>query len=285
MNYCLYFLFVCSLFFPIVGFAATISPLAHTVTVDPGDTVTIDIRITNTQSVPIQMKPDVRGIHIDEQTGRHIVVEHTPLRGWVLPQEPLQIDPTQEVIVPYTFQIPSTATPGAYAGMLTAAISTESGQIQAEIELGSLLTVYVAGDIVESLSLRQFHIVESHIRDSQRNVLVEFENEGNIHVDVQSELIMVRPNGTEMSRIPIDITTVFSGMRRQAIVPVQIPEQHIGPLEIRIDTTYGITNKFVGASITLWHIPSYVWYGGYGVLLLVIGGIIVRSIVIKKRVI
>lgn len=268
---------------PHVVFGMSVSPLSQTATVDPGDTITFDISITNDDAQGVSVSPGIVGVTIDEKTGAIKYQESTPLHGWLQPVDAVILSAGESERVSYTLVVPQFATPGVYYGAFVQSAKTSSGQIGVDVGLGSLITLYVSGDVVESVSVRQLSMEQDAITSREKSVFIELENEGNIHAYIIGDIVAKDQKGIELARTALPIDVVYAGMKRQEAIEFSLPEGAIGPVYVHVEGTYGLTQKTFGKKVTTWYVPKTLFVSA-GVAAAIVVLFILFLLFRKKRV-
>lgn len=239
--------------------ALSITPTKQAITVEPGAQQDVRVTIINEGPTATVLKTLVDPFSSDTATGLPVFGESDEAAAWVdiLPRK-LTLRPGEQTDVTYTIRVPKNAEPGAhYLGLFAQTQSEEVG-IAAGTRIGSLLFLYVAGDVQESLLRRNFSATKSFFISSDPTISLQMVNEGTIHVVPTGEIVIqdmwdrrieVRPINPEnrkvLPRAVFDRSFVFSDL------PIAV----IGPVTAYASVNYGLTNQTMTASTTFWVLP------------------------------
>lgn len=181
-----------------------IKPASITDKLEPGEVKSFSVSVSNLSGVDQTFYLSRRDI-VDVAAGGVPVFANSKtersgyeLSEWItLEQDSVFIPAGESRTVPFILQAPEDATPGGHFGAIV--ISVEPPEIRSSgasigYEVANIISMRIAGDVVESAQIRQFS-TEKYIHSNiDVNFLVRVENEGNT---------LVKPIG------PLEITNMF----------------------------------------------------------------------------
>jgi|GEM_PF-2676059 len=184
------FLFFSYIFFPAQAGAFILSPLRTSVVIDPGKNDVVYLTVKNNEKEKIRMEPVIDAFSIDEKTEKAVWGESDIVKRWIEPQvKELTLLPGEEKKMAFRIEVPPEAEPGAHYIGLFAQKKVGGAQISASTRIGSLLFLYVGGNIVEEFKKDSFYISKSFYTSGPVQVFSQFSNKGSIHVVPEGKII------------------------------------------------------------------------------------------------
>lgn len=261
------------LFVPLFAHAISISPTRQTITIDKGTTQTLSIEVENNENSELVVAPTVYTFFLEEKTGALQLSEHDDSLSWIqVKKEAIQIPPNEKVLVPYTITIPNDAKPGAYYFVLFAQKKANNSTINVVSQVGSLLFLYVAGNIEESLHIADVNTNHRWYFAPNIEATVTFKNSGTIHVVPQGELTVKNARGNTITTMSLGENTekiLAGGTRINTYHIKNISWKDIGPLYIEVAGTYGVSKQTYKRWVHVWYVPKEIIIGGlaFGIVL------------------
>jgi hypothetical protein len=171
--------------------------------VSPGDVYSSELSVTNLDSVEktfYLVKRDIarldeQGLPVFAQAGEKTGHE---VSEWVkVEADSVTIASQETKKIPFTVTVPQDAGPGGHYGgifVATTPLKPEGTGIGVGFQVGTIINLRVAGDIVEDAIIREFYADKSIYNEASVLFTVTIENKGNT---------VIRPRG------PLEITNIF----------------------------------------------------------------------------
>ena len=182
---------------------AQIAPAIIEDRIEPGDTFTGTVTITNLESEERIYRVVVRDISSITNGGAPIFTEPGEITGfelsqWVTPGvNQVVLQPGEKKLVPFLVEVPEGASPGGhFGGIFFSADAERQRETGAGVgyQVGTIMNFRIGGNIVEEAQIREFLTDKVLYGVPTVQLGVEVENLGNV---------LIRPRG------PIDITDMF----------------------------------------------------------------------------
>ncbi len=175
--------FLCLLLLPDLAYGLTISPLRQTITLDHGKKQEISVRLRNEETSEIMVTPMVEAFRLEERTGRPIFGVKDEAIQWVTSTwSNIRLRPGEEREAVFVIQAPANAEPGGHYLGLFLAGAPLGGGLSAGARVGSLLFLYVAGEVSEKLETVQFSSEANWNLYGPVRLTLKLRNSGTIHV-------------------------------------------------------------------------------------------------------
>ncbi len=213
-----------------VGQTLSVSPTLFEMKASPSQEWESEVRVVNVNDYDLLVYPQVVNFAPLDESGRGSLIpvfsEETQgrtLAEWVnVPKDPVLVPRQQTVTIPIKVKVPQDAAPGGhYAAVLIGTRPPENedklSQVQTAQFVTSLLFVRIAGDIVESGSIREFTTKKLISQKPEIDLSLRFENDGNVHLQPQGDIVIYNMWGSERGVIPINHQTHFGNVLPQSI--------------------------------------------------------------------
>lgn len=268
-----------------------VSPVRSDVSVDPGETKTVKITVTNPSDGEVSVRP-VQNDFIagDERGTPALILDETEyaknhsLKRFMKPLENVKIPAKGSVVVEVVIEVPASAAPGGYFGALRFAPVTPDtgGQVNLSASVASIILLQVRGDVAETLTLTDFAIQQNSTTSAFFNngenisAMVRFQNDGGVQLGPIGKVSVTK--GKDI----VYETDFNNNARRDMILPDSarrwdVPLQNIegfGHYTVTATFAYGSKNQSVEVTKTFWVIPVWVIVGGIVAFLVIVAGII-----------
>ncbi len=208
----------------------SVSPTLFEMKGERGQAWTSVIRVINVNDYAMTVYPQAVNFEPLGEDGRGdlipIITEETQgqtLAEWItVPSDPVVIPAQATAEVPIQVNIPDDAAPGGhYAAIMVGTrppVETSSeSQVQTAQFVTSLFFVRIAGDVVESGDIREFTTNTAVVQRPEIELLMRFENTGNVHVQPQGDIKIFNMWGKERGIIPINHQTHFGNVLPSSI--------------------------------------------------------------------
>lgn len=202
------------LVFPVFAYALTISPPVFELQANPGDKLTITLKVFNELNTAGSYYLSAMNFKAREEgeSGEPFFYETTQdgeIASWfILSNEPIFFEPGERKEIPIEIQVPQTASAGGHYGGVflgTHPPSDIAGSgVSISGKIGALILIKVAGDIKEEGRLVEFKLSQDKklYKALPIDFYWRFENLGNVHL---------KPQGTiEIKNIFNRTTTMIS---------------------------------------------------------------------------
>ncbi len=285
--------------------AFSITPTRYVITVDPGTTQSLTVKVINTEAKTVQVRALVSGLSQDS-AGRPVFGETAdPAISWVIPDKTVStLSPAQSATLSYTLQIPPAAAPGShYVALVVEGISVgtpESNSLSAR--LATLVSIQVAGTAREDVRATFDQHSELIITAPLFDFPLTLENKGNIEVALAGSLSISAPLTREKLSVPINPgNQLLAGSTRRleytaaapsawaSFLPTEqppaiaasplLPTDTInnfrsvmrwpGPYDMTASITYGKSGQTAAAEFRIWYLPPWSIGVGVGALVLI----------------
>ncbi len=269
-----------------------ISPLRTDVSVEPGKSAKVSMKVTNLTKAPMTIHPIENDFVAGDEKGTPALIldeeKFAPTHSLKRFMEPLQnvtIPAGAIQDIPLVINVPANAKAGGYYGAVRfAPVSDDgSGSVNLNASAASLVLLTVPGDLVEQLNLTNADVMQDGkavggFASSPDNLSlsVRFENKGNLQVAPFGQVYVKEGDKVIYSQDfnqanPRDM--VLPDSARHWEVPLKNMGK-FGKYTVGATFTYGTKNKSVEVSKTVWVIPTMYIIIGVVALLVVIALIV-----------
>lgn len=264
--------------------AFEITPVKSLLTVEPGASQTIVLKIKNTEKNNLAFKLSVSGVRQDE-AGRPIFERGISLaENWIYPENNLvNIKPNEIKPVNFIIKIPADAAAGSnYLGLavepaLSSAGSKEGEQSSLQTRLVSLLTLQVKGMVEESIAIEKWAPLVGTTNQKKWKFDLSLKNNGTIEVPLRGTVGIRNWKGEEIFSEPIVLGNKLLAGAKRVLQPETTLRNNInlpGLYSAQIKINYGLTNQTVSAIAYVWYFPMW------SKIVLVITALLLVSLVI-----
>lgn len=251
-----------------------ISPVRTDITIDPGKTKTVKMKVTNLTNSPMTVRPIENDFVAGDEKGTPALIldenKYAPthsLKRFMVPLKNVTIPASASKDVPLTINIPANAKPGGYYGAVRFAplSGNDSKSVNLNASAASIVLLTVSGDAVEQLDMTNFDIKKDGKTASgfvstpdNMSLSVRFENKGSVQVAPFGQ-VYVR-DGEKV----IYTRDFNQGNPRDMVLPDSarrwdVPLDKLGTFgkyTVGATFTYGTKNKSIEITKTIWVIPT-----------------------------
>jgi len=264
--------------------ALTISPLRHTLVLDRGQSNTIAITITNEEKDKLYIQADIDGFSIDPEKGHAIFNVKDEAINWIKTKEGIiELEPNQTKDILFNISIPEQALPGAhYLGLFAKKTTAENdGVVSIGSRVGSLLFLYVSGEIQESLFRETFKTKKIVNINPNIDVDLQLKNNGNIHVVPTGNLIIKNRKNKVLETKNLNDS-------QQKILPNNdfiktftfdnLNWKDAGKINVDLSLKYGLEEQEIHETISVWFLPKaliVIALVGIGIIFIILMSILI----------
>jgi hypothetical protein len=276
-----------------------VSPIRSDVQIQPGESKTIQITVSNLTGASITVHPSVNDFVSGDERGTPALIldEDTfapshSLKRFVSPLKDVTIPVGQAKTFDVLVTVPSTAQAGGYFGAVRFAPTDgdTGGQVNLSPSVASLILLTVPGDIIQKLNLTEFTIQQrgttgsSFATPDELTAKVRFENKGNVQVGPFGRVSVKQGD-------KVVYEADFNNKdQRDMVLPDSarvwdIPLKNIGNFghyTVLSTFTYGDKNETVEATQSFWIIPPYLVIAAIVALVVLIGLIILVVLLVRR---
>ncbi|PJA89719.1 MAG: hypothetical protein CO137_02815 [Candidatus Magasanikbacteria bacterium CG_4_9_14_3_um_filter_32_9] len=266
-------------------FAFSVSPLKQTMIVAPGSEVEFSIEIINDSPEVKSFLQEVDGFEINSETGIANFGNFSDAQNWTkVGSSKLTLQPNEKGEFKFLFDVPESAQPGAYYLGLFAKEVNAGGQVSLSSRVGSLLFLYVEGEVREDLVRTNFSASKKVFFSQEFEIALGLENKGTIHVSPRGQVVFKNILGQEVDKVYINLDqrkVLPRGIWQETLKIETNDPRAIGPIKAELTVVYGLTQNQISDITSFWYFPEWSLYivGAFVILLImiVIGIRVVRS--------
>ena len=242
--------------------AFEISPVKSLLTIDPGASQTIIVKIKNTEKNNLTFKLNVLGMMQDEN-GLPIFSRGTDVaENWVYPENnSADIKSGETKSINFIIKIPVDAVSGSYyLGLAVEPVLKKNDQASLTTRLVSLLTLQVKGTVRESVIIEKWAPVNAMADKKIWKFDLNLKNDGTIEVTMRAAAAIRNWRGEEIFSEPIVLGNKFLAGSKRVLHPEIILKNGIGLpglYSAQIKINYGLTNQTVSAIAYVWYFPRW----------------------------
>lgn len=268
-----------------------VSPVRSDITVQAGETKTVEALVTNLTDSPITVQPIANDFIAGDESGTPALIldadKYAPthsLKRFMTDMGPVTVPAKETLVVNVVIAVPAEAQAGGYFGAIRFAptVPDSGGQVNMSASVASLILLTVPGDMKEQMTLTDFEIKQGSkvgtFFGSANDIAatVRFENKGNVQLAPFGKLSVKQGDKVVYetdfnAQTPRDMTLPDSARRWE------IPLKNIGSFghyTVNATFTYGSKNVSQEVTKSFWVVPLSVILWTAGGLLALIGLII-----------
>lgn len=281
MNTLKYFLYTLAILIFLIAAkparAFEISPVKSLFTVDPATSLTVVVKIKNTEKNNLVFKLNVFGMSQDEKGGPVFSRGIDAAESWVYPENNLVNIKSGEIkSVNFIIKIPADALAGShYLGLaVEPVLSGQGNQSSLSARLVSLLTLQVKGMVEESVAIEKWELnnespslaaVRSDMNylakdNSKLKFDLSLKNSGTMEVLLRGAIAVRNWKGEELFSEPIILGNKLLAGSRRVLQPEIVLKNGVnlpGLYQAQVKINYGRTNQVVSAIAYIWYFPQW----------------------------
>jgi hypothetical protein len=267
------------------GQGLEISPPLIQQNVDPGQTVTLNIRLRNVTTGDLMTTGSVDDFVAQGEEGQPklLVGEHADevspytFKPWVGEIPSLTLVPQEAKTASITVSVPKDASPGGHYGVIrftASPVGSDSTSVSLSASIGTLVLLNVSGKVVTKASIAELYA----LHDGQKGTFFEYgpltfgiriKNEGNVHFSPTGTMRVTNTFGREVD--VLSINPKGGNILPQSIRKFEHPleKQHLfGRYKVEANVQY--SGKALSQTLTVWVIPYKLIAIGLGILIFLI---------------
>ncbi len=238
------------------GVALRISPPNFEISVDPGETVAQQIRVSNRGDTAIPITMQVAGFRPAGQGGQVELTEEEQAEFGILtwttvdPSEFL-LGPGEETAVTFLIDVPEDAPPGGHYMSVLAKVGsagTAEGVVVGQ-RIGSLVLLRVAGEVVEQAQVAEI-VAPGFAAKGPIDFDVVLKNTGNVHLRPIGEVVVTGTFGGEVARLRLEQRNMLPDSERAFSVTWDTG-WNLGRYTAEYTGVYGSANTTIKGSTTV----------------------------------
>lgn len=259
----------------------SISPTIYDMSAEPGQEWRSTLKIVNINKFDLTVYAEVVNFAPQGEggDGRFFPVDATLADGsslaewFTISRDPIIIPREKTVELPFTVKVPDGASPGGHfaailVGTKPLVESKGESKLQTAQIVTSLFFAKVAGDIIESGTIREFTTTASLLSSPEATFSLRFENKGNVHLQPQGDIKIYNMWGEERGIIPINQYTNFGNVLPNSIRKFLLTwkgewsASDIGRYSAVATIGYGTDNRqFTSSKTYFWVLPFKLLFG------------------------
>lgn len=223
----------------------TVSPPRNEISLNPGESYSNDIKITNNNDSPIEVSVNINNFIVTDENGtpNPIIDNNSPysLILWITySPNTLKIAPHQFDNLTYTINIPNNAVPGGHYAMFTFTPNApkNSNLIAVSSQIASLINVVVSGNINEKAILKNL-TKNYNFAEDKLNLRTNVYNLGNVHIKPVLYASIYSMDKTFISSKAFPVFNIFPNAGRIYKEEFTIPWWLPGKYTLKIIGSYG----------------------------------------------
>jgi len=258
------------------GNGLRVSPVRNDITINPGETKTVTINVTNVTASPARFQAVVNDfIGSPDESGNPAIIldpnkfapKHS-LKRFIQPIPNFDLQAGQEKAIAVTIKVPANASGGGYFSAVRFAPASELNDPSQNLSLtgsvGSLILVKVPGDIKEQLSIASFDVRN---KDKVNNffttnkgidVVIRFQNGGNIQVAPFGKVLLKNRSGKLLATYEVNASEPRGNVLPDSVRKFTVPLKNIGSFgqfKVEGNFGYGSEGQLLTASTTFYVVP------------------------------
>ncbi len=258
--------------------AITISPLRHAIVLEKGEEKTVSLTVYNETAEVVTIAPEVDAFSIHPKTGVAEFGAPDKAKTWISAVQKTQtIVPGQQKQLDFLIRVPKDAKTESHHIGLFASHPSRLGAVTVGSRTGSLLSLHIAGEVEESITLRDFSVEKKLVTTPKTTLFLHINNAGTIHVVPTGGIRVINRKGKIVQDIPLnpEKSSVLNGEQFvRSYTTSHLSIKDVGKIRVQLYMKYGITHREMSHEITFWYIPKILLYGGIFVGIIILIGIV-----------
>lgn len=278
-----------------------ISPVRSDITVAPGKSAKVTMKVTNLSESPLTVRPIENDFIAGDEKGTPALIldenEFAPthsLKRFMAPLKTTTIAANATQDVTLVINVPANAKAGGYYGAVRFAplAGDGSSSVNLNASAASLVLLTVPGDLVEQLELTNFDVKQedqtvtgflSH--PNNLSLSVRFENKGNVQSAPTGQVYVKQGDKviytSDFNQQDPKGMVLPDSARRWDVPLKELGE--FGQYTIGATFAYGTKNKSIEVSKTIWIIPTWFIIAVVATVVLLLALIIGLVLFIRRR--
>ncbi|MFH1749434.1 MAG: hypothetical protein ABH837_00820 [bacterium] len=248
----------------------SLSPPIMEISVDPGDVVNKQIKLSNPLNHAVRMYPLVYDFLAMGEEGQQTFLPATSesrdfsLASWIsYSRSVVSLASNEEDILDFKIIIPKSAEPGGHYGVIffstdAAGAQAQPGQISVSGMVGSLILVRVSGDIVEKAEIIEFSAPRWSLNGPIK-FITRIENLGNVHFKPRGSINISNWRGENIESF--DLNPLTGNVLPESIRRFESEwknQGRWGRFTAKVSATYGTEKQKLESELVFWIIPIYI---------------------------
>lgn len=240
----------------------SVAPATFDLSANPGEIIKNSIKVENLTNVPLEVSVDRRNFTALGEEGEAALTDDTTpyaLATWIT------VDPMVQTIAPheikvynYTITVPQLAEPGGHFGSIifkTAPRPVAGGSgVAIAQEVGSLLLLKVAGDIVEKAEIESFQPTHGFFEYGPVGFDTRIKNSGNVHFKPTGTITIANMFGQKVATLNLDSKNVLPDSIRH-LSNSWSQKLLFGRYTATLSVVYGSNSRILTATTTFGGFP------------------------------
>lgn len=273
------------------GNGLRVSPVRSDVTINPGQSYTLSVNVTNVTSSSADLQAIVNDFtaNPDESGNPAIILDPTKyasshsLKRFVQPIANFSLSPNETKAVSVIINVPKNAAGGGYYAAVRFAPASQTLEPNQNVSLagsvGSLILVKVPGDIHEQLTIASFDARQNDTASTffttnkKITATVRFRNSGNLQEQPFGKILLKNRSGKTLASYEINNVQPAANVLPDSIRKFSIPVSkvgHFGEFKLEGNFGYGSNGQLLSASTTFYVIPVWLILLVVGIVLLIV---------------
>lgn len=254
-----FFLFLFFLLSPVSASAFSLSPARIDLTIDPGSTQILEIKIKNNDQTAHNFRPVVMGVGQTEQGSPKFVSGVSEVESWaVVKTENFTLLSGQEKNIQFFIDVPGGSYPGSYyLGLGAEQLSGQDGNVNLSGRVLSLVNIKVAGIVNEEIKLDKWQSTKKVWFSPDWKFVSEAVNKGNVELPLKGELAVYNFFGSKVASEELRLgNKLIPATSRHFDVGFSLPGKYLfvpGVYQADFVLHYGLTNQKIILSTKLWY--------------------------------
>lgn len=254
-----------------------ISPAKILLTIDPGVSQTVVVKITNDEKTDLKFGLGVWGMEQDAQGNPVFSRGEDVAETWVYPENNLvMVKAGQTKDVNFIIKIPVDALAGSYyLGLFVEPVWPKGEQTSVSARLVSMLTLQVSGAVNESLLLEKWAPQADITKEKKWKFDLLLKNAGTIEINLNGVVALRNWKGEEIFSQPLVLGNKLLAGAKRALQPEMVLRDDIklpGLYQAQIKINYGRANLSANALAYVWYFPAWsrAILAGLGMIVLIL---------------
>ena len=242
----------------------TIQPVKASHTINPGETVSGVISLTNASEDDARIEVTVEDFIPAAGSGLQFVGRAeglTTVRDWIAigEKDSFVFKKGESRAIPYTIKAPADAEPGSHFGVafFKASNLLETGQLKISTRVGMLIFVTVPGSNLQKGKILNF-TGPKFVQKGPVDFKIKFENTGTVHFEPKGIITLANMLGKKVGEIPVSGQVVLPRGVRDLTAQWDFKGLLIGRYAAELKIIDGEGNELTASGLAFYAFP--VWY-------------------------